>query len=332
MIPDAARALLAPHRRLLLAVSGGPDSVALMLLAAGWRQMGEGPAGREFAVATVDHGLRPASRAEAEQVGDWAGALGFRHYLLIWEGDKPATRIQERAREARYGLLADCARRIGASGVVTAHHADDQAETILFRLTRGSGVSGLAGMAAQSPLDGLSLLRPLLGFSKADLVRICEEAGHPYFSDPSNANDAYARVRLRKLMPLLENEGFDSRALRRLGQRAARAEAALVHCAQAARAHALIDCGAEHARFHAAALRDLPAELVQRLLADEAARLAPGARLRLERLERAADRLLDALATGGRLRFSLATLLVEVDGEEIRLNPAPPRRRGLRES
>jgi len=125
MTPEAERALdlLAPCRSLLLAVSGGPDSVALMLLCAGWRDR----ASHDIAVATVDHGLRPESRAEAERVGDWARALGFAQHLLTWTGDKPATRIQERARDARYRLLADCAQRIGADAIVTAHHADDQA-------------------------------------------------------------------------------------------------------------------------------------------------------------------------------------------------------------
>ncbi len=157
-----------------------------MLLCAQWRER----AGHDVAVATVDHGLRPDSHAEAEQVGGWARALRLPHYLLRWEGEKPATRIQERARMARYALLADCAARIGASAIVTAHHADDQAETILFRLTRGSGVSGLAGMAAHGRCAGVELLRPLLGLRKSALVEICEAARHPYISDPSNANEA----------------------------------------------------------------------------------------------------------------------------------------------
>jgi tRNA(Ile)-lysidine synthase len=315
-----ALALLAPHEKLLLAVSGGPDSVALMLLCA--RDF------REVAVATVDHGLRADARAEAEQVGEWAQALGFQHHLLTWEGEKPRTRIQERARAARYALLAECARNIGAGAVVTAHHADDQAETILFRLTRGSGVSGLGGMAAQSRLDGVALLRPLLDLPKSALVDICESEGHPYFSDPSNTNDAYARARLRKLMPLLAELGLDRNALLRLGERAARADSALASCAAAAYARALAESAPALARFDPVALEELPLEILQRILAREIARLAPDARPRLDRLERAALRLAESLGQKAPLRLTIADLLIESGAKGVTLRPAPPRRQG----
>ncbi|WP_330082660.1 tRNA lysidine(34) synthetase TilS [Methylocystis iwaonis] len=317
-----AFALLAPYERLLLAVSGGPDSVALMLLCAQWPER----ASHEIAVATVDHGLRADARAEAEQVGEWARSLGFAHHLLSWEGKKPQTRIQERARAARYALLADRATSLGAGAIVTAHHADDQAETILFRLTRGSGVSGLAGMAARSSAHGAPLLRPLLGFTKSELVEICENAGHRFFSDPSNANDAYARARLRKLMPLLAEQGLDREALLRLGERAARAEAALASCAAAAYERALTETAPTSGRFDAAVLAELPLDILQRLLAREIARLAPQAQLRLDRLERAADRLSRALREKAPLRLTIADLLIESDGNNVTLRPAPPRR------
>ncbi|MDJ0447766.1 tRNA lysidine(34) synthetase TilS [Methylocystis sp. JR02] len=317
-----AFALLAPYERLLLAVSGGPDSIALMLLCAQWPER----ASHEIAVATVDHGLRADARAEAQQVGEWARTLGFAHHLLSWEGEKPQTRIQERARAARYALLADCAKTVSAGAIVTAHHADDQAETILFRLTRGSGVSGLAGMAPQSSAHGAPLLRPLLGFTKSELVEICQNAGHRFFSDPSNANDAYARARLRKLMPLLAEQGLDREALLRLGERAARAEAALASCAAAAYERALTETAPISGRFDAAVLAELPLDILQRLLAREIARLAPQAQLRLDRLERAADRLSRALREKAPLRLTIADLLIESDGNNVTLRPAPPRR------
>jgi tRNA(Ile)-lysidine synthase len=314
--------LLRPHRGLLLAVSGGPDSVALMLLCAQWAERGA----HEIAVATVDHGLRAEARTEAEQVGGWAQALGFRHHLLTWEGDKPSTRIQERAREARYALLEGCASEIGASAIVTAHHADDQAETILFRLARGSGVSGLAGMAAESRCGTVALLRPLLPFPKSALVGVCERTPHPFFSDPSNADEAYARARLRQLMPTLAQQGLDNWALLRLGARAARADAALAACAEAARAKALLDSDQRHARFDPAGFRELPLELLQRVLAMEIERLAPSAQLRLDRLERAALRLSQALKSSAALRLTLADILLESQQDGVTLSPAPPRR------
>lgn len=327
MTQGTARALdlLAPHRGLLLAVSGGPDSVALMLLCAEWGER----AGHDIAVATVDHGLRPESRAEAEQVGVWARALGFSHHLLTWTGEKPATRIQERARAARYALLADCAATIGAAAVVTAHHADDQAETILFRLTRGSGVSGLSGMSAVARSGAVALLRPLLGLPKATLLGVCAAAGQAYFTDPSNANDAYARARLRKLAPILSELGLDRAALLRLGARAARADSALDACAESLGRRARLETGPDLTRFEANIIREAPLELTQRILSAEIRRLAPEARLRLDRLERAALRLAEALHTGEKLRLTLAGLLLETSGEAVALRPAPPRRKSL---
>jgi tRNA(Ile)-lysidine synthase len=321
-VSEAALSLLEPYESLLLAVSGGPDSLALMLCVAHWRER----ARHAIAVATVDHGLRPEARAEAEQVALWAQAQGFTHHLLTWDGPKPSTRLQERARAARYALLAGCAREIGAAAVVTAHHADDQAETILFRLTRGSGIAGLAGMAPVSRLGDVALLRPLLGVPKSALVAICEAAGQPYVTDPSNLNDAYARARLRRLAPALAELGLDRAALLRLGARAARADAALATGAQALRGDALREAGPERAEFDAAALRAAPLELLQRLLAAEIARLAPDAALRLDRLERAAGRLEAALASGVDLRLTLAGLAIEAGPTRLVLRPAPPRR------
>ena len=102
-------------------------------------------------------------------VARWAAALALPHAILVWEGVKPRSRVQERAREARYALLFEHAARIGADHLMTAHHADDQAETILFRLLRGSGISGLSGMASSSKRNGMILARPLLNFPRQSL-------------------------------------------------------------------------------------------------------------------------------------------------------------------
>ncbi len=319
---EAALELLAPYPSLLLAVSGGPDSVALMLLCAQWSLRSS----RDIAVATVDHRLRKESRAEAEEVGRWAHDLGYAHHLLTWEEAKPATRLQERARQARYALLADCARRIGASAMVVAHHADDQAETILFRLTRGSGIAGLAGMSPVARSEDIALLRPLLDFRKEELEAICARAGQIFFRDPSNEDESFARARLRKLAPLLAAQGFGQEALLRLGARAARADAALTHCAAESLQRALRRDQESCVELDAATLREAPPEILQRALANAVLRLAPSPALRLERLERASARVGAALTARKSMRITLADVCIDVTLGRIRLRPAPPRR------
>jgi tRNA(Ile)-lysidine synthase len=321
---EAFFAPLGKAKKLLLAVSGGPDSVALMLLAAGWAGRGETP----IEIATVDHALREGSRQEAEQVTNWARALGFRHHVLTWEGEKPRTRLQERAREARYRLLTECAASIGADHVVAAHHADDQAETVLLRLTRGSGPAGLAGMAAFTPLGAVTLARPLLDVPKADLIAFCQAAGHPFFHDPSNENSAFARTRLRTLAALLDAEGLDRASLLRLARRAARAEAALAATAASTRQRLPAQRGSKGAKIAGEALVRLPEEIFLRVLEAEVLAFSEGHdRLRLDRLERAAAEILADLrkkhvfaATLGGARISVTP------GGDLEISRAPPRR------
>jgi tRNA(Ile)-lysidine synthase len=317
---DALLAPLAEEKALLLAVSGGPDSVALMLLAARWSLRET----KRIVVATVDHGLRAGSREEALSVASQAEALGFEHRLAVWEGEKPSTRLQERAREARYARLADCAAGIGPGcAIVTAHHADDQAETILFRLCRGSGVAGLAGMAAVSTWDGVKVLRPLLNVPKAALRAICAEAGCAYVTDPANADPRFARARLRSLMTTLASEGLDRDALLRLGRRAARAEAALRLCAARVEERAQVEINETAASFRADLLRGESEELLMRLIETQISRW--GSAPRLDRLERALERVARALAKGETLRTTLAGALIDVDAGFLRFRGAPPR-------
>jgi tRNA(Ile)-lysidine synthase len=326
--PAAIFASLVKPKKLLLAVSGGPDSVALMLLASRWA--GRGETGVD--VATVDHALRENSRQEAEQVGDWARALGFPHHIRTWQGEKPKTRLQEHAREARYRLLNECAVRIGADHIVTAHHADDQAETVLLRLTRGSGPAGLAGMAAFTPLDGVTLARPLLDVPKAYLIAFCEAAGHPFLRDPSNENPAFARTRLRKLRTLLDAEGLDRASLLRLARRAARAEAALGETAASIRQGLPAERSEARVKIAGGALAGLPEEIFLRVVEAEVLAFSEGRdRLRLDRLERAAAEILAALrkkrvcaATLGGARMSVTP------GGDFEISRAPPRRTRLR--
>lgn len=255
--------------------------------------------------ATVDHGLRPESGAEAGTVGDRVRELGLPHAVLRWEGEKPGTRIQERAREARYELLFAHAARVGADTVMTAHHADDQAETILFRLTRGSGVGGLAGMARERRVGDIRLARPLLDMPKQALVAWCDHAGIAYVRDPSNDNPVFARARLRGLAAMLAAQGLGRDELLRLGRRAARAEEALA--AMTASFTSLTDSHADgEARIADwRPLRAAPPEIVLRLLRAELF-CVTGARPRFDRLETLALRLQTALEAGVPLRATLA--------------------------
>ncbi len=296
LFPDSMiRRLFAPFeeaRGVVLAVSGGPDSVALMLMAARWRNFLAAPP--PVYIATVDHRLRANAAREAALAAEWAAALSLPHATLPWEGEKPKSRIQERARAARYELLFRHASALGADCVLTAHHADDQAETILFRLLRGSGISGLAGMERICELQGLVLGRPLLNYPKADLVAYCEAMGHPYSDDPSNEDPAYARTRLRQLANRFAREGLDRAALIRLGRRAARAEAALAASADAIRAQ--LQARRAPGRFTAdlSALKDEPEEILLRLIACELTLAGNGRSICLDRLEALTARVTEA--------------------------------------
>lgn len=182
-----------PRPLLAVGVSGGPDSMALVLLADRWaRQRG----GAAWALV-VDHRLRLESTAEAERTAGWLAARGIPHEVLVWAGDKPAAGVQEAAREARYRLLAKWCTAQGCLHLLLAHHRDDQAETYLIRRRAKSGADGLAAMSAIRELPGLRVVRPLLGASKARLVALLTAEGQDYLQDPSNRNPAFERSRIR---------------------------------------------------------------------------------------------------------------------------------------
>jgi len=206
---SALMAALGPferNARIAVALSGGSDSMALCLLADAWaRRQG----GRVVAL-TVDHRLRPDSTTEAAAVGGWMGALGIEHRILTWEGAKPSAAVQAKARAARYDLLAGWCRRVGILHLALAHEMEDQAETVLMRLARGSGVHGLAGMSAISETAGVRVLRPLLAVERARLAATLRARRQPWVEDPSNLNTAYARVRVRQWLPALAQAGCDA--------------------------------------------------------------------------------------------------------------------------
>ncbi|MBV8776584.1 MAG: tRNA lysidine(34) synthetase TilS, partial [Alphaproteobacteria bacterium] len=193
---DAALAALGgfePEPLLAVGVSGGPDSVALAILADRWARARGGVAWG----LVVDHGLRPDSTAEAEIAAGWLAARGIPPAVLCWTGAKPLSGIQEAARAARYRLLAGwCAAR-GCLHLLLAHHRDDQTETYLIRRRAGSGVDGLAAMPAIRELPQLRIVRPLLGVPKARLIAFLKAENQPYVEDPSNRNPVFERARLR---------------------------------------------------------------------------------------------------------------------------------------
>src|SRR3989304_730507 len=182
-------------RRVILAVSGGPDSTALMLLAKRW--LDRRPRGPGTVAATIDHRLRSESKAEAAAVARLARKLGLRHRALVWSGKKPKTGLPNAAREARYRLLAGLARKLKADAIATAHTRDDQAETVLLRLARGSGLSGLSGIPRPSERDGIPLRRPLLELPKARLLATLKKAGIASAEGPTNRDPRLTRPRPR---------------------------------------------------------------------------------------------------------------------------------------
>ncbi|WP_431015621.1 tRNA lysidine(34) synthetase TilS [Bradyrhizobium pachyrhizi] len=329
---DAKRlfAGLAGAPALLLAVSGGPDSVALMWLAARWRRaLAQGP---RLVAVTVDHGLRPEAAREARDVKRLARSLDLPHHTLRWTGPKPGTGVPAAARAARYRLLAQAARRHGATHILTAHTRDDQAETLLMRMLRGSGVAGLSAMARETERDGVLLTRPLLDISKAQLIATLKKARIGFADDPTNRDRSFTRPRLRALMPMLAAEGGDARNLARLAARIARANAAL---------EVLVD-GAEHylasksednsgAGFDAALFAVMPEEIRVRLLKraiDRIGHEGPAELGKVETLLAAMDEALDGTLgkRESKLKQTLAGAVISVAAGRIRIGPAPPRR------
>lgn len=272
-----------PRPRLAVAVSGGADSLALALLAAEWA----GERGGEAVALTVDHGLRAGSAAEAVQVHDWLRGRGIAHHTLVWDGAKPVSDLQAAAREARYGLLGNFCRDNGILHLLLAHHREDQAETLLLRLGRGSGLHGLAGMAPVRATGWGRLLRPLLGVPRASLAASLKARGQGWIEDPSNANEIFARVRLRNLAAGLAAEGLSPERLAETAGRLGRARSALDAMVAEAAARSVALDPAGFAICSAPALTALPEEVGLRLLGRLL--LAVGGEAygpRLERLER----------------------------------------------
>ena len=326
---DEAAALLslgADASRIILAVSGGPDSVALMHLAA------EVAAARRWpplTVATVDHGLQGGSAAIAEAV--WADAmrLGLDARVLRWDGTKPATGLQEAARRARYALLDGLAAELRATHLVTAHTLDDQAETILFRLTRGSGPAGLIGMRSLVRRGNVLHLRPVLGVEKQRLVATCLARGWPFVVDPANSDPRFARSRMRALLPRLAVEGLGARAFATLAARLALNEEAIGSAAESLGRSAARPAAAGRLAYDAAILFGEPRAVLLRLLERALSEIGSPGAPRLSRLEALAVELEQSFRRGAPLHRTLHGTLVSLGGNgRLELEREKPRRRG----
>jgi tRNA(Ile)-lysidine synthase len=304
--------LVKPDAVIGLAVSGGPDSLALLMLANAARP-------GLIEAATVDHALRQEGRAEAELVAGLCERLGVPHEILTAEWkEKPETAIQERARNARYRLLSQWAQERGIMAVATAHHLDDQAETFLMRLARGAGVRGLGAMRAivRAPANGAALIRPLLGWRRSELEQICTDAGVSPVADPSNEDEQFERVRIRKA--LAKTDWVEPQAIARSAANLAQADIAL-HWATDLEWGRAVKVGRNAIAY---TLTDAPREIRRRIVRRSILRLATegiGAEIRGPELER----LVTVLANGGK-----ATLRgVMCNGGQVwRFTRAPARR------
>jgi len=303
----AAVAGFAPSARFGVAVSGGGDSVALLVLAAD--VLGPG----RVCAASVDHGLRPAAGDEARAVGDLCRGLGVAHETLHWDGAAAQGNLMDAARRARLALLAGWAGPRGLAAVLLGHTLDDQAETVLLRLARGSGVDGLAGMAAARRSHGVLWLRPFLGVTRAALRAELVARGTGWAEDPTNVDARFARSRARLALAALQPLGITARGLVATAGRMARARAALERQA-----------GAELARLARddrgtvqldRAVLDLPGECRDRLFAGLIRGLTSAPyRPRLASLQQAVARM---AVPGG--AATLAGVCLRNEGQAIRL-------------
>jgi tRNA(Ile)-lysidine synthase len=324
-------ARFADQPRIVIAVSGGPDSTALLWLASRWRESRE--SGPELIAVTVDHGLRPEARREAETVRDFAQRLGIEHRILRWTGAKPRTGIQEAARNARYSLIAKEAKAAEAGYVLTAHTLDDQAETVLLRLLRGSGPAGLQAMTEVAPYPGgpaLSLVRPFLTVPKVRLVATLTKAGIAFADDPSNRDPRHTRPRLRAIMPQLAAEGLTPARLATLAKRVQRAEDALRHAVAEASGRVSRSAWGEGARivFDRDLFLALPAEIGLRLLAQAIGHAGNEGPVELGKLETLFAALADAPGESA-FRRTLAGAMVTAKAAELVIERAPARRARL---
>lgn len=273
--------------KMAIAVSGGPDSMALLSVMADHAKAHK----ISLYVLTVDHGLRAEAKDEAQMVADWVTAQKsdfLKHQILNWDSEKPDTAIMEAARHARYSLMAQFCADHNLPVLFVAHHQDDQAETFLFRLAKGSGLDGLGGMLEiRNYNDALKIARPFLSAPKATLIEHCENQKIPVAQDPSNQNQNYLRPRLRQSMGALADEGLTSERLAITASRLARARRALEEISMNAYQASVIDSSAEYLAFDWSKLKACPEEIAYRVLQTGMESLRPDSdyNIRMKRFE-----------------------------------------------
>jgi tRNA(Ile)-lysidine synthase len=251
------------HPRLAVAVSGGPDSLALCLLAADWARRRRA----DLRALIVDHRLRRGSGAEARRVGAWLAARNIPHRILTRRGPAPVSGIQAAARDARYRLLGAHCRHHGIFHLLLGHHLDDQAETLLLRLARGSGVDGLAAMSKITETPDVRLLRPLLPVSKSVLRETLRRRRQPWIEDPTNRDPGHLRVRVRDEAPRLSALGMTAPRLAATATRMGAARVALEDATGDLLANAVVLHPAGYAYLDPARVAAAPAEAGRRALA-----------------------------------------------------------------
>ncbi len=292
-----------PDDRIGIAVSGGPDSVALLLLAAA-----AFPGHVE--AATVDHGRRSAARGEALFVADLCATRGIPHAILTLEALPPGN-VSAQARTARYAALTAWMQARSIDWLLTAHHADDQLETMIMRLNRGSGVTGLSGVRARQG----RIVRPLLGWRRAELVALVDEVGIIPVDDPSNRDDRYDRARLRKA--LTTANWLDPLAVAASAAALADADAAIEWSVDAIESRHVIERDGIISFDRNG--HDFPDEVIRRVVLRCLRRVNSASQPRGEAL----TRLIETLANG-----SVTTLgtVIARGGRLWTFQPAPPRR------
>lgn len=292
-----------PHRgAMAVAVSGGGDSIALMLLLSDWAKA------RKQAppvVLTVDHGLRKGSAKDARKVAAWAKSAGLPAHVLTWRGDKPKIGIEAAAREARYRLMGAWLREQGVSSLYVGHTLDDQAETFLLRLARGSGLDGLSAMRAKAPwplpgFAGLSVARPLLEIGREALRAYLMARGQSWLDDPMNEDAAFDRVKIRQAGATLAALGLSPIRIAAAAAHLARARIALEDMTQTLLARAVRKMDGGGVTLDPAILAAAPAEVGLRALAAVLMEVSgQGYRPRFDALERLYQRVVRNELRGG---------------------------------